>query len=394
MAKKPYERSKPHVNIGTIGHVDHGKTTLTSAITSVLARRGLANMIGYDQIDKSPEERRRGVTIVATHVEFETDARNYAHIDCPGHADYIKNMITGAAQMDGAILVTAATDGAMPQTREHILLARQVGVPAMVVFINKVDLVDDPEVLEIVELEIRELLSQYGFPGDEIPVIKGSALRALEGDSDAIAGIEQLLDAVDHYIPTPVADIDADFLMPIEDVCQAPGRGTVVTGKVERGIIHKMDEVEVIGYGDPRHTTVTDIEIFHKPADEGRASENVGLLLRGVRLDEVQRGQVVAKPGTVQAHQRFQADIYVLKKDEGGRHKPFHSNYRPQFYFRTADVTGDIQLPDGIEMVIPGDSVSISVDLQSPIAIEPRLDFSIREGGLTVGAGTIGEVIG
>ncbi|MEM7014243.1 MAG: elongation factor Tu [Verrucomicrobiota bacterium] len=392
MAKNQYERSKPHVNIGTIGHVDHGKTTLTSAMTSVLAKRGLAMMMSYDQIDNTPEERRKGVTIKGRHVEYETDARHYAHVDCPGHADYIKNMITGAAQMDGAVLVTAATDGAMPQTREHVLLARQVGVPAIVVFINKTDIAD-PEMLDLVELEVRDLLSEYGFPGDEIPVIKGSALRALEGDEEYEASIQQLLDAIDNYIPTPTPPLDADFLMPIEGVCTIEGRGTVVTGKVERGIVHRMEEVGILGYGDKRKVTVTDIESFHRSADEGRAGENVGLLIRGLKKDEVRRGQVLAAAGTAEPGQRFRAEIYVLKKDEGGRHKPFMSGYQPQFFFRTTDVTGVVNLPDDVDLVVPGESVSIDVELQSPVAMEPRLDFAIREGGLTVGAGTISEVV-
>ncbi len=394
MAKPNYTRSKPHVNIGTIGHVDHGKTTLTSAMTFVLAKRGLAEMMDYAQIESTPEERQRGVTINARHVELETASRHYAHVDCPGHADYIKNMITGAAQMDGAVLVTSASDGAMPQTREHILLARQVGVPAIVVFINKTDQVSDPEFLDLVEMELRELLTEYGFPGDEIPVIKGSALKALEDDAEQVANIEKLLDAIDTYIPTPTPVLDAEFLLPIEGVCTIEGRGTVVTGKVERGIIRKMDEAELIGFGDPRKTTVTDIESFHKPADEGLAGENVGLLLRGVKKEEVRRGQVLALPGSVQTASRFTAEVYVLKKDEGGRHKPFFNDYRPQFYFRTTNVTGNVRLPDGVDMVTPGESTTIEVELQSPVALEKRLDFALREGGLTIGAGTIAEVIG
>jgi len=393
MAKQTYERSKPHVNIGTIGHVDHGKTTLTSAITSVLARRGLATMMDYDKIDRTPEERRKGVTIKASHVHFETEAREYSHVDCPGHADYVKNMISGAAQMDGAILVTAATEGAMPQTREHILLARQVGVPAIVVFINKTDLVTDPEMLEIVELELRELLSSFGFPGDEIPVIKGSARGALEGDEEHIANIEQLLEAVDSHIPTPVHELDADFLLSVEDVCSIEGRGTVVTGKVDRGILKKGEDVELVGFGQTHRSTVTDIEYFHQSTDQARAGENVGLLLRGLKKEDVQRGQVLVKPGSAQAYRHFKAETYILKKDEGGRHKPFYSNYQPQFYFRTTDVTGNIKLPVEVEMVLPGDSVALEVILKDPVALEQRLTFAIREGGLTVGAGTITELI-
>lgn len=393
MANQTYERSKPHVNIGTIGHVDHGKTTLTSAITFVLARRGLAQMMDYDKIDATPEERRKGVTIRASHVHFETEHREYSHVDCPGHADYVKNMIAGAAQMDGAILVTAATDGAMPQTREHILLARQVGVPAMVVFINKTDLVDDPEILELVEVEIRDLLTQYGFDGDNVPVIKGSARSALEGDEEHIAIIEQLLDAVDTHIPTPVHEFEADFLLPIEDICTIEGRGTVVTGKVERGIVNKMEEVEIVGFGDPFRSVVTGIESHHRDTNEARAGENVGLLLRGVKREDLRRGQILAKPGSIHAHRRFRAEVYILSKDEGGRHKPFYSNYQPQFFFRTADVTGSVKLPEDVEMVLPGNSVTLEVTLKSPLALEPRLEFAIREGGLTVGAGQIAEVI-
>ncbi len=393
MAKEAFKRNKPHVNIGTIGHVDHGKTTLTAAITNTLADKGFAEKKSYADIDAAPEERERGITINTAHVEYETDKRHYAHVDCPGHADYVKNMITGAAQMDGAILVVSAADGPMPQTREHILLARQVGVPALVVFMNKVDLVDDEELLELVEMEVRDLLSSYEFPGDDIPIVKGSAKAALEGDAAQKENIFKLMDAVDSYIPEPERPIDKTFLMPIEDVFSIEGRGTVCTGRVERGIIKKMEEVEIVGIRDTQKTTVTDIEMFRKLLDEGRAGDNVGLLIRGLKKDQVERGQVIAKPGTVKGHTVFKSEIYVLSKEEGGRHTPFFSNYRPQFYFRTTDVTGSIKLPEGVEMVMPGDNINLEVELITPIAMEQTMRFAIREGGRTVGAGRVGEII-
>ncbi|MGJ8633541.1 MAG: elongation factor Tu [Luteolibacter sp.] len=393
MAKETFQRNKPHVNIGTIGHVDHGKTTLTAAITNTLAEKGFSEKKSYADIDAAPEERERGITINTAHVEYETEKRHYAHVDCPGHADYVKNMITGAAQMDGGILVVSAADGPMPQTREHILLARQVGVPALVVFMNKVDLVDDEELLELVEMEIRELLSSYDFPGDDIPVIAGSAVKALEGDAGHMENVMKLMDAVDSYIPEPERPVDKDFLMPVEDVFSIEGRGTVCTGRVERGIVHKMEEVEIVGIRDTQKTTVTDIEMFRKLLDEGRAGDNVGLLVRGLKKTDVERGQVMAKPGTVKGHTQFKSEIYVLSKEEGGRHTPFFSNYRPQFYFRTTDVTGSIKLPDGVEMVMPGDNIGLEVELISPIAMEPTMRFAIREGGRTVGAGRVGEII-
>ena len=395
MSKERFERTKTHVNIGTIGHVDHGKTTLTAAITKVLAEQGLAEFQDYDQIDNAPEEKERGVTINVHHAEYETANRHYAHVDCPGHADYIKNMITGAAQMDGAILVVSAADGPMPQTREHILLARQVNVPAIVVFLNKCDQVDDEELLELVDLEVRELLSSYDFPGDDIPVIRGSALQAMEGEagSDAAAAITELMGTVDEYIPTPVRDEDRPFLMPVEDVFSITGRGTVGTGRVESGVINKNDEVEIIGIKETRKTVVTDIEMFRKFLDDARAGDNVGLLLRGVDKESLERGQVVAKPGSITPHTRFKAQVYVLKQEEGGRHTPFFNNYRPQFYFRTTDVTGSVALPSGVEMVMPGDNVDMEVNLMQPIAMDTELRFAIREGGRTVGAGVVTEVI-
>ena len=395
MSKERFERTKPHVNIGTIGHVDHGKTTLTAAITKVLAEKGLAEFSDYDEIDNAPEEKERGVTINVHHAEYETEKRHYAHVDCPGHADYIKNMITGAAQMDGAILVVSAADGPMPQTREHILLARQVNVPAIVVFLNKCDQVDDEELLELVELEVRELLSSYDFPGDDIPMVRGSALQALEGEagSDGSTPIGELMDTVDDYIPTPVRDEDRPFLMPVEDVFSITGRGTVGTGRVESGIINKNDEVEIIGIKDTKKTVVTDIEMFRKFLDDARAGDNVGLLLRGVDKESLERGQVVAKPGSITPHTRFKAQVYVLKQEEGGRHTPFFNNYRPQFYFRTTDVTGSVSLPSGVEMVMPGDNVDMEVNLMQPIAMDKELRFAIREGGRTVGAGVVIEVI-
>jgi elongation factor Tu len=393
MAKDKFERSKPHVNIGTIGHVDHGKTTLTAAITTILAEKGMAEAKRYDQIDAAPEEKERGITINTAHVEYQTNNRHYAHVDCPGHADYVKNMITGAAQMDGAILVVSAADGPMPQTREHILLARQVGVPSIVVFLNKCDMVDDPELLDLVEMEVRDLLSQYEFPGDTIPIVKGSALKALEGDPKYKENIMQLMAAVDEYIPLPERPIDQPFLMPIEDVFNIEGRGTVVTGRVERGILKKMEEVEIVGIRPTVKTTVTDIEMFRKLLDEARAGDNVGVLLRGVKKEDVERGQVVAKPGSITPHKKFKAEVYVLSKEEGGRHTPFFSNYRPQFYFRTTDVTGTVKLPDGVEMVMPGDNVSIEVELITPIAMEKTIRFAIREGGRTVGAGRVGDIL-
>jgi len=393
MAKEAFQRNKPHVNIGTIGHVDHGKTTLTAAITTVLSKKGFAQARAYDQIDAAPEEKERGITINTAHVEYETDKRHYAHVDCPGHADYVKNMITGAAQMDGAILVVSAADGPMPQTREHILLARQVGVPALTVFMNKVDMVDDPELLDLVEMEVRDLLSKYDFPGDDIPIVKGSALKALEGDATHEANILKLMDAVDSYIPLPERPIDKDFLMPVEDVFAIEGRGTVCTGRVERGIIKKMSEVEIVGIRPTVKTTVTDIEMFRKLLDEGRAGDNVGLLLRGTKKTDIERGQVIAKPGSVTPHKKFKAEVYVLSKDEGGRHTPFFNNYRPQFYFRTTDVTGSVTLPEGVEMVMPGDNVSITVELITPIAMEKTIRFAIREGGKTVGAGRVADIL-
>jgi len=396
MAKAQFERTKPHVNVGTIGHVDHGKTTLTAAITTILSKKGFAEAKKYDEIDAAPEERERGITINTAHVEYQTEKRHYAHVDCPGHADYVKNMITGAAQMDGAILVVSAADGPMPQTREHILLARQVGVPSIVVFMNKCDMVDDPELLELVEMEVRDLLSSYDFPGDEIPIIKGSAKAALESGDPAAPQSEciaKLMDAVDDYIPLPERPVDQPFLMPVEDVFNIEGRGTVATGRVERGILKKTEEVELIGLKDTMRTTVTDIEMFRKLLDEARAGDNVGLLLRGIKKDDVERGQVLAKPNSVKAHTKFKAEIYVLSKDEGGRHTPFFNNYRPQFYFRTTDVTGSVTLPEGTEMVMPGDNVSVQVELITPIAMEKTMRFAIREGGRTVGAGRVGEII-
>jgi len=395
MAKEKFERTKPHCNIGTIGHVDHGKTTLTAAITKVLAESGGAKFAAYDQIDKAPEEKARGITISTAHVEYETPKRHYAHVDCPGHADYVKNMITGAAQMDGAILVVSAADGPMPQTREHILLARQVGVPALVVYMNKVDQVDDEELLELVELEVRELLSSYEFPGDEIPIVKGSALAALEGRDDTIGktSIVALMDAVDDYIPQPDRPVDQPFLMPIEDVFSISGRGTVVTGRVERGIVKVGEEVEIIGIRPTVKTTVTGVEMFRKLLDQGQAGDNVGVLLRGTKREDVERGQVLAKPGSVTPHTKFKAEAYILTKEEGGRHTPFFTNYRPQFYFRTTDVTGVVHLPEGTEMVMPGDNIAMTVELIVPIAMEEKLRFAIREGGRTVGAGVVASII-
>jgi elongation factor Tu len=398
MAKAKFERVKPHANIGTIGHVDHGKTTLTSAITKVLAMKGGADYRSFDSIDNAPEEKARGITIATAHVEYETDNRHYAHVDCPGHADYIKNMITGAAQMDGAVLVVSAADGPMPQTREHILLARQVGVPYIVVFMNKVDMVDDPELLDLVELEVRELLTKYQFPGDKIPVIRGSALKAMESQStepgaEEYKCVHELMAAIDEYIPTPDRPIDKPFLMPIEDVFSISGRGTVVTGRVERGVIKVGEEVEIVGIRETRKTVATGVEMFRKLLDEGRAGDNVGVLLRGIGKDEVERGQVLAKPGSITPHTRFKAEVYVLTKEEGGRHTPFFKGYRPQFYFRTTDVTGVATLPEGVEMVMPGDNVSLSGELISPIAMEKELRFAIREGGRTVGAGVVTEIL-
>ena len=393
MAKEAFNRSKPHVNIGTIGHVDHGKTTLTAAITNILAKKGLATAKNYAEIDNSPEEKERGITINTTHVEYQTEKRHYAHVDCPGHADYIKNMITGAAQMDGAILVVSAADGPMPQTREHILLARQVGVPALVVFLNKVDMVDDKELLELVELEVRELLTQYEFPGDKIPIVKGSALKALEGDAAYEKEIMNLMNAVDEYIPLPERPKDQPFLMPVEDVFNIEGRGTVATGRVERGVLKKMEEIEIVGLRETTKTTVTDIEMFKKLLDTAEAGENVGVLLRGIKKEDVERGQVLAKPGTIKPHTKFKGQVYVLSKEEGGRHTPFFNNYRPQFFFRTTDVTGSVKLKEGVEMVMPGDNVEIEVELISPIAMEKQIRFAIREGGKTVGAGRVSEII-
>jgi elongation factor Tu len=396
MAKKKFERKKPHVNVGTIGHIDHGKTTLTAAITKHLAKKGWASFVPFDQIDKAPEEKERGITIALAHVEYETAKRHYAHVDCPGHADYIKNMITGAAQMDGAILVVGADDGPMPQTREHILLARQVGVPFIVVFLNKVDLVDDPELIELVELELRELLSKYEFPGDDIPIIKGSALKALESDdfnSEEVKPIFELMDALDNYIPEPMRDVDKPFLMPIEDVFTISGRGTVVTGRCERGQVKVGEEVEIVGFAPTQKTVCTGVEMFRKTLDYGQAGDNVGLLLRGIKKDEVERGQVVAKPGSIKPHTKFKAEVYVLNKEEGGRHTPFFTGYRPQFYLRTTDVTGVATLPEGVEMVMPGDNVAMEVTLITPVALEKELRFAIREGGRTVGAGVVSEIV-
>ncbi|WP_131784127.1 elongation factor Tu, partial [Legionella gresilensis] len=395
MAKEKFERKKPHVNVGTIGHVDHGKTTLTAAITTIMAKKFGGTAKAYDQIDAAPEERERGITISTAHVEYESANRHYAHVDCPGHADYVKNMITGAAQMDGAILVVSAADGPMPQTREHILLSRQVGVPYIVVFLNKADMVDDAELLELVEMEVRDLLSSYEFPGDDIPIVVGSALKALEGDTSEIgvAAIEKLVDTMDSYIPEPVRNIDKSFLLPIEDVFSISGRGTVVTGRIESGIIKVGEEVEIVGIRDTTKTTCTGVEMFRKLLDEGRAGDNVGILLRGTKRDEVERGQVLAKPGTIKPHTKFEAEVYVLSKDEGGRHTPFFNGYRPQFYFRTTDVTGSCDLPEGVEMVMPGDNVQLTVHLHSPIAMDEGLRFAIREGGRTVGAGVVAKII-
>ena len=395
MSKKKFERNKPHVNIGTIGHVDHGKTTLTAAITKVLAAKGQAEFKDYGDIDGAPEERERGITIATAHVEYETDARHYAHVDCPGHADYVKNMITGAAQMDGAILVVSAADGPMPQTREHVLLAKQVNVPHIVVFLNKVDMVDDEELIELVEMEVRELLDSYGFPGDDTPIIKGSALKALEGDTSPIGApaIEALMKAVDEFIPTPARPVDKPFLMPIEDVFSISGRGTVVTGRVEQGIVKVGDEVEIVGIKDTTKTVVTGVEMFRKLLDQGEAGDNIGALIRGVERADVERGQVLAKPGSITPHTQFKAEAYILTKEEGGRHTPFFNGYRPQFYFRTTDVTGSVTLPEGTEMVMPGDNVSMDVELLTPIAMDKELRFAIREGGRTVGAGVVTEII-
>ncbi len=397
MAKEKFVRNKPHVNIGTIGHVDHGKTTLTAAITKTQATKGKAQFMAYDQIDKAPEERERGITISTAHVEYESDKRHYAHVDCPGHADYIKNMITGAAQMDGAILVCSAPDGPMPQTREHILLGRQVGVPAIVVYLNKVDMIaaGDQELLDLVEMELRELLTKYQYPGDDTPIIRGSALKALEGDAGELGtpSIQKLLDACDSFIPEPVRALDKPFLMPVEDVFTISGRGTVVTGRIERGIIKVGEEVEIIGFRDTQKTTITGVEMFRKLLDQGQAGDNVGALLRGTKREDVERGQVLAKPGSVLPHKKFKAEVYVLKKEEGGRHTPFFNNYRPQFYFRTTDVTGSVKLPEGVEMVMPGDNMSIDVELHTPIACEEGLRFAIREGGRTVGAGVVAKIV-
>jgi len=396
MAKQKFERTKPHVNVGTIGHVDHGKTTLTAAITQVQAKRGLADYVPFDQIDKAPEEKERGITIATAHVEYETEARHYAHVDCPGHADYVKNMITGAAQMDGAVLVVSAADGPMPQTREHILLARQVNVPYIVIYLNKVDMVDDPELLDLVELEVRELLSEYDFPGDDVPVIRGSALQALESGEpgvEATASIDELLEALDTYIPIPKREIDKPFLMPVEDVFTITGRGTVVTGRIERGIVRTGDSVELVGLGSDVKTVVTGVEMFRKTLDEGQAGDNAGLLLRGVGKEQVERGMVISAPGAITPHTKFNAEVYVLTKAEGGRHTPFFDGYRPQFYFRTTDVTGSAQLPEGVEMVMPGDNVNMMVELIMPIAMDQELRFAIREGGRTVGAGVVTDII-
>ncbi|HET7550742.1 MAG TPA: elongation factor Tu [Gemmatimonadaceae bacterium] len=396
MAKAKFERTKPHVNVGTIGHVDHGKTTLTAAITAIQSKQGMAQFTGYDQIDRAPEERERGITIATSHVEYESPKRHYAHVDCPGHADYVKNMITGAAQMDGAILVVSAADGPMPQTREHILLARQVNVPYVVVFMNKVDMVDDPELLDLVELEVRELLSQYEFPGDDVPVIRGSALKALEsGDPSSEWGqkIGELLDALDSYIPQPKREVDKPFLMPVEDVFSITGRGTVATGRIERGIVKVQDEVEMVGFGTDKKTVVTGVEMFRKLLDEGQAGDNVGLLLRGVAKEDIERGMVLSKPGAITPHTHYLAEVYVLTKEEGGRHTPFFNGYRPQFYFRTTDVTGTVKLPEGTEMVMPGDNVQMEIELITPIAMDEGLRFAIREGGRTVGAGVVTKII-
>jgi elongation factor Tu len=396
MSKQKFERTKPHVNVGTIGHIDHGKTTLTAAITKHCGLKGMADYVAFDKIDKAPEEKARGITIATAHVEYQTANRHYAHVDCPGHADYIKNMITGAAQMDGAILVVGADDGPMPQTREHILLARQVGVPQIVVFLNKCDMVDDEELIELVELELREMLSSYDFPGDDTPIVRGSALKALENDdpnSDDAKCIWELMDAIDDFIPEPQRDVDKPFLMPVEDVFSISGRGTVVTGRVERGIVKVNDKVEIVGFGETINTTCTGVEMFRKILDEGQAGDNVGLLLRGVKRDDVERGQVVAAPKSITPHTKFEAEVYVLSKDEGGRHTPFFSGYRPQFYFRTTDVTGVLTLPEGVEMVMPGDNVKIKGELITPIAMEKELRFAIREGGRTVGAGVVSEII-
>jgi elongation factor Tu len=396
MAKQKFERTKPHVNIGTIGHIDHGKTTLTAAITKHMASRGMASFIPFDEIDKAPEEKERGITIATAHVEYETKTRHYAHVDCPGHADYIKNMITGAAQMDGAILVVGADDGPMPQTREHILLARQVGVPSIVVFLNKCDMVDDEELIELVELELRELLDKYEFPGDETPIIRGSALRALESDdsnSEEAKCVFELMDAIDSFVPEPERDIDKPFLMPIEDVFSISGRGTVVTGRVERGIIHVGDAVEIVGIRPTQKTVCTGVEMFRKLLDEGRAGDNIGILLRGTKREDVERGQVVAVPGTITPHTKFKAEVYILSKEEGGRHTPFFTGYRPQFYFRTTDVTGVVKLSEGVEMVMPGDNISIEAELITPIAMEKEVRFAVREGGKTVGAGVVADII-
>lgn len=394
MAKETFDRSKPHVNIGTIGHVDHGKTTLTAAISAVLAGKGLADVKDFSAIDNAPEEKERGITINTSHIEYQTEKRHYAHVDCPGHADYVKNMVTGAAQMDGAIIVVAATDGPMPQTREHILLSRQVGVPALVVFMNKVDLVDDPELLELVEMEIRELLSDYDFPGDDIPVIQGSALGGLNGDANWVGKIEELMDAVDEYIPLPERAVDKDFLMPVEDVFSITGRGTVATGRIERGVINSGDPVDIIGMGaQDLKSTITGVEMFRKILDRGEAGDNVGLLLRGIEKDQIKRGMIICKPGSVTPHAKFKAEVYVLSKEEGGRHTPFFNKYRPQFYLRTTDVTGEIMLPANVEMVMPGDNVTIEVNLINPVALEKGLRFAIREGGRTVGSGQVTEIL-
>src|SRR6188474_658388 len=394
MAKETFQRTKPHVNIGTIGHVDHGKTTLTAAITTVLASKGLSEVRSFDSIDNAPEEKERGITINTAHVEYSTAARHYAHVDCPGHADYVKNMVTGAAQMDGAILVVAATDGPMPQTREHILLARQVGVPALVVFMNKVDLVDDGELLDLVEMEVRELMTYYSFPGDTMPVIRGSALGALNGEPKWVAKVDELMDAVDNFIPIPVRLIDKDFLMPVEDVFSITGRGTVATGRIERGIIKTGDPVQILGMGAENLTsTITGVEMFRKILDRGEAGDNTGLLLRGIEKEQIKRGMVICKPGSVKPHAKFKAEVYVLSKEEGGRHTPFFNKYRPQFYFRTTDVTGEVMLPAGVEMVMPGDNITITVELITPVAMEKTMRFAIREGGRTVGAGRVSEII-
>src|SRR5438876_2823854 len=393
MAKKVFERTKPHVNVGTIGHVDHGKTTLTAAITKTLATRGMANFRAYDSIDKAPEEKARGITISIAHVEYETDKRHYAHVDCPGHADYIKNMITGAAQMDGAIVVVSAVDGPMPQTREHVLLARQVNVPCLIVALNKVDAIDDPELLDLVELEVRELLKNYKFPGDDVPVIRVSALKALQGDPEGVAGVIKLMEALDKYVPLPQREVDKPFLMPIEDVFSISGRGTVVTGRVDRGKVKVGEEVEIVGFKPTEKKVVTGVEMFRKLLDEGTAGDNIGVLLRGVEKEDVERGQVLCKPGSIKPHTKFKGEVYILSKEEGGRHTPFFNGYRPQFYIRTTDVTGSLKLPEGVEMVMPGDNTSITAELHVPVALEKGARFAIREGGRTVGAGTISEII-